>query len=289
MKRSQFTAGFWRLKNWGMTSQELLSFVEKNIELGITTMDHAMVYGSEAPFGEALAIKPELRQSIEIVSKCGIRPCGFGDLGAKHTNYFDSSRDYIIESTEASLKNLGTDYLDVLLIHRPDFLMDIDEMVSAFEHLKQQGKVRTFGVSNFTRAQFETLQSRWTDGLVTNQIEFSPLAMDALDNGVFEQCIQHRVQPMLWSCLAAGQILTPTDDRGFRVLTALNEVAQQIGADNVEQVVYAWVLKLPCKPNVLLGSSKIERTQSAVKAVDLNMSREQWYQIWEAANGAPIP
>lgn len=286
---SPLIAGLWRLKNWGLSPQQLLRFLEQCVELGVTTMDHAMVYRSEAPFGAALALNPSLRDRLQIISKCGIRPKGFGVLGAEKTNHYDSSREAIIASTESSLRDLHTEYLDILLIHRPDLLMDVNEVAEAFDRLKTQGKVRHFGVSNFSVHQFEALQNVWTDGLVTNQIEFSPYRMQALESGVFEQCAAHGVRPMLWSCLAGGHILAPDDAKGERLLNTLQLIAEEVEADNIEQVVYAWVAALPSKPLPLLGTSKIERIESAVKGLRIALSREQWYAIWEASNGAAVP
>lgn len=286
---SPLIAGLWRLKNWGLSSQELLRFIEQCVELGVTTMDHAMVYRSEAPFGAAMAIDPSIRERVQIISKCGIRPKGFGALGAKITNHYDSSREAIIASTENSLMDLRTDYIDILLIHRPDFLMNVHEVAEAFAQLKAQGKVRHFGVSNFSVHQFEALQRVWTDGLVTNQIEFSPYCMQPLESGVFEQCAAYGARPMLWSCLAGGHILAPDDSKGERILKTLRQIAEEVHADNVEQVVYAWVAALPSQPVALLGTSKIERVESAVKGVGLKLNREQWYAVWEASNGAAVP
>lgn len=286
---SQLVAGFWRLKHWGKSPKELLGFIQAIMDMGVTTMDHAMVYRSEAPFGDALALQPALRQRMEIVSKCGIRPTGFGPLGAANTNHYDLSRAAIIESAEASLRDLRTDYLDVLLLHRPDYLMDVHEVAEAFVQLKSQGKVRYFGASNFSTAQFDLLQSVWSDGLVTNQIELSPYHMQALDSGVLEQCAGYGVRPMLWSCLAGGHLLNPIDAQGQRLLAALQRVREEVGADGIEQVVYAWVLALPCQPLPLLGTSKLERVADAVKGLSVQLNREQWYSIWEASNGAPVP
>jgi predicted oxidoreductase len=286
---SAFIAGFWRLKHWEMKPQALLKYMEKLLELGISTMDHAMVYGSEAPFGDALALKPSLRDKIEIVTKFGIRPVGFGPLGAQKVNHYDASATAMAESVDASLGNLRSDYIDILLIHRPDYLMHVDEMAEAFARLKAQGKVRYFGVSNFSPAQFDTLQNVWRDGLVTNQIEFSPYHMQHLDSGVFEQSVKMAARPMLWSCLAGGLLLAPCDHKGERILQAVKLVQEEIGAETVEQVIYAWILALPCKPLPLLGSSKIERIENAVKSLNYTLTREQWYRIWEASNGAPVP
>jgi predicted oxidoreductase len=286
---SPLIAGLWRLKNWGMGPQDILRYLEQCIELGVTTMDHAMVYRSEAPFGAALALKPSLRQQMQIITKFGIRAPGYGELGAQKTKHYDSGSDAIIASTENSLKALGTDFIDILLIHRPDYLMDVYEVAEAFAQLKAQGKARYFGVSNFSIHQFEALQNVWPDGLITNQVEFSPYHMQTLDSGVFEQCAAHGARPMVWSALAGGQILAPTDAKGERLLSALKIVAEEVGAANVEQVVYAWIQALPCQPLPLLGTSKIERVRNAVEGMSISLNREQWYAIWEASNGAAVP
>lgn len=286
---SRLIAGFWRLKNWGMNAQERMAYIEQCMEMGITTMDHAMVYGSEAPFGEALALRPSLRPQMQIVTKCGIRPCGFGALGAAHTNHYDASAAAIVQSLDHSLAALGTDYVDVLLIHRPDYLLDVHEVAECFSRLKAAGKVKYFGVSNFSTSQFASLQQACSGNLVTNQIELSPVYLTPLDNGQLDQCVQHTIKPMAWSCLAGGRLLTPSDARGERVLTALKKVAEELGVADLEAVVYAWVLTLPCAPLPLLGSSKIDRVKTAVQAEGLRLNREQWYHIWEASNGASVP
>lgn len=286
---SRLIAGFWRLKHWGMSTQARLSFIKQLLELGITTMDHAMVYGSEGLFGEALALRPSLRAQMEIVTKCGIRPCGFGPLGAQAVNHYDASAAAIEASVNNSLAALGTDYIDLLLIHRPDYLLRADEVANCFAALKAAGKVKYFGVSNFTPSQFASLQAACGGALVTNQIELSPLQMTPLDNGLLDQCVQQSIKPMAWSCLAGGALLAPSDSRGARVLKALNEVAEELGLADIEPVVYAWVMTLPCDPLPLLGSSKIERIKIAVQADTLRLSREQWYRIWEASNGASVP
>jgi Predicted oxidoreductase len=290
---SRLIAGYWRLKHWGKSDQELLTFIEQHLEMGITTVDHAMVYRSEALFGRALALKPQLRVQLEIITKFGIRPCGFGPMGAQAVNHYDSSAKYLLKSVEASLRDLNTDYIDVLLVHRPDYLMNAEALAEGFLQLKTSGKVKHFGVSNFTVAQFERLQQAVTsfipEGLVTNQIEFSPYHLDALDNGIFEQCTNHKISPMLWSCLAGGKLMSPSDDKGHRLHQAFQIVADELGLNEIEPVIYAWVLRLPSAPLALLGTSKIERIKVAVQADELTLNREQWYRIWEASKGYAVP
>ncbi len=286
---STLIAGFWRLSSWGQSPQETLRFIERCIELGVTSMDHAMVYKSEAPFGKALALHPKLRDKIEIVTKYGIRPTACGDLGAKKTNHYDSGSAAMIQSVENSLQDLKTDYIDLLLIHRPDYLMNGDEIAQSFSLLKKEGKVRAFGVSNFTIHQFTALQHALDFPLITNQVEFSPYAKENLDSGVFEQCQRYGIRPMFWSCLGGGALLTPSDEKGHRIMKALEAIAEEVGAQTIEQVVYAWILALPCRPHPLLGTSRIERVEQAVASLGLNLTKEQWYSIWEASEGNPVP
>jgi predicted oxidoreductase len=286
---SPLVAGFWRLQHWGMSDQALLAYLEECLALGVTTMDHAMVYRSEAPFGKALALKPSLRDKMQIITKFGIRPKGFGELGAKRVNHYDSGPAALEESLNASLRDLNTDHVDLLLVHRPDYLMDVEALAAAFDKCRAAGKVSYFGVSNFSTAQFDVLQSACSEPLLTNQVEFSPYAMEALGSGVFEQCQRHGARPMLWSCLAGGKLLAPQDEKGLRIVSALAEVKEELGAASIEQVVYAWVRALPSRPLPLLGSSKIERIRAAVSGLSLTLNREQWYRIWEASNGSAVP
>lgn len=165
---SRFVMGYWRLMDWNMSARQLVSFIEEHLDLGVTTVDHADIYGGyqcEAAFGEALTLAPHLREKLQIVTKCGIATTARAENKLGH---YITDRRHIILSAEQSLKNLATDYLDMLLIHRPDPLMDADDVAEAFQHLHQSGKVRHFGVSNFTPAQFTLLQSRLPFTLATN-------------------------------------------------------------------------------------------------------------------------
>ncbi|EFE94339.1 oxidoreductase, aldo/keto reductase family protein [Serratia odorifera DSM 4582] len=272
---------------WGMTPQQLLGFIEQHIELGVTTADHADIYGGyacEQAFGEAMRLKPSLRHGMELVSKCGIATTA---RPGNPIGHYITDRDHIVSSAEQSLKHLHTDYLDLLLIHRPDPLMDADDVAEAFVALHKSGKVRHFGVSNFTPAQFTLLQSRLPFSLVTNQVEISPIHQPAILDGTLDQCQQLRIKPMAWSCLGGGRLFS---DAEFQPLRAeLQAVAGEIGAETIEQVVYAWVMRLPSMPLPIIGSGKIERVRSALKAQKLALNREQWFRIRKAALGYDVP
>ena len=284
---SRFVMGYWRLMDWNMSAQQLVSFIEEHLDLGVTTVDHADIYGGyqcEAAFGEALKLSPALRQRMEIVTKCGIATTAKAEHALGH---YITDRDHIICSAEQSLTHLATDYLDLLLIHRPDPLMDADEVAEAFLALHQSGKVRHFGVSNFTPAQFALLQSRLPFTLATNQVEISPVHQPLLLDGTLDQLQQLRIRPMAWSCLGGGRLF---NDEAFQPLRdELAQVAQELNAETIVQVVYAWILRLPSQPLPIIGSGKIERVRSALAAEQLAMTRQQWFRIRKAALGYDVP
>ncbi|BCL42581.1 aldo/keto reductase [Enterobacter roggenkampii] len=284
---SRFVMGYWRLMDWNMSPLQLASFIEEHIDLGVTTVDHADIYGGyqcEAAFGEALKLVPALRDRMEIVTKCGIATTAKPEHALGH--YITDSA-HIIKSAERSLVNLATDRIDLLLIHRPDPLMDADEVAEAFLNLHQSGKVRHFGVSNFTPAQFALLQSRLPFTLATNQVEISPVHQPLLLDGTLDQLQQLRIRPMAWSCLGGGRLFN--DDEFQPLRNELDTIARELNAESIEQVVYAWILRLPSKPLPIIGSGKIERVRSALAAEELQMTRQQWFRIRKAALGYDVP
>lgn len=284
---SPLIAGYWRLMEWGMTPQQVVQFIEHHLALGITTVDHADIYGDyqcEAAFGAALRLAPGLREKLQIVTKCGIATRAKPEHRIGH---YITEASHILHSAENSLRHFHTDYLDLLLIHRPDPLMDADEIAEAFTALHQSGKVRHFGVSNFTASQFTLLQSRLPFSLVTNQLEISPLEQTSLLDGSLDQCQQNRIRPMAWSCLGGGRLFNDPHYQPLR--DELELVKQEIGASNSEQVVYAWVMKLPSRPLPIIGSGKIERVKEAVGACQLTLDRQQWFRLRKAAIGYDVP
>ncbi len=287
---SEVVQGYWRMGDWGMNPQQYLEFVEQHLELGITTVDHAHLYGGEPSceelFGRVLALDSTVRDRIQIVSKCGINltPNDSGEV-----NHYDSTPAAIEASVETSLTRLGIEQLDVLLLHRPDWLMDVDAVSETFEKLKSAGKVAHFGVSNFTASQFGLLQSRLDEPLVTNQVEINPLNHQAIKDGSLDLAYQHRIRPMAWSCLAGGQIFSAQTEQAVRVRNCLQQVAKELETVDIDALVYAWVYKLPSKPVVIVGSGNIERVRTATQALSLKLSQEQWYRILVAAMGCDVP
>ena len=285
---SRFVMGYWRLMDWNMSVNERVSFIEQHLDLGVTTVDHADIYGDyqcEAAFGEALKQAPHLRSRMEIVSKCGIATKARAENTIGH---YITDRDHIVLSAEQSLRNLATDHLDLLLIHRPDPLMNADEVAETFVQLKASGKVRHFGVSNFTPYQFDLLQSRLGFSLVTNQVEVNPVNMFALDDGTLDQMQMKRIRPMIWSALGGGSVFTAQTEQANRLRTVLSNISEELGGAGLDQVIYAWLLKLPSQPLPIIGSGNIARVRAAVAAKELSLTREQWFQIWEASKGHEV-
>ncbi len=288
---SEIVQGYWRLADWQMTPQERLSFLKQHVELGITTVDHADIYGQytcESLFGEALALDPSVRQQLQIVTKCDIQLCSDA-FPERQINHYNTGRAHILQSVDNSLKRLGIDEIDVLLIHRPDVLMNADEVADVFAVLHQAGKVKHFGVSNFSPSQFALLQSRLDKPLVTNQVEINPLHFEVAHDGTLDQMQMLRTRPMAWSCLGGGAIFSGDSEQARRVRQVLADIGQEVGAQSIDQVIYAWVRRLPALPIPILGSGKIERVKAAVAALEIELSREQWYRVWVASKGHSVP
>lgn len=288
---STIAHGFWRLPRWEMNTGQLEKFVNELLELGITTFDHADIYGSytcEKTFGKVLKNNPSLRGKIEIVTKCGIRLVS-PQRPENNFHYYDTSAGHIIKSVENSLLALNTDFIDVLLIHRPDPMMNADEVAQAFVRLRGEGKVRHFGVSNFLRSQYELLASRLPFPLVTNQIEFSVLNMFHLDNGDIDFLQKERIVPMAWSPFGGGRIFTEKSEQAERLRQTMSAIAEELNINGIDKIALAWVLNHPVNFVPVLGSGKIERVRSAVEAQEIKLTREQWFKIWTASKGYEVP
>jgi predicted oxidoreductase len=288
MNLSPIVAGVWRAHTWGLDAQGLLRWMEQAAELGITSFDHADIYGGytvEALFGQAFALAPGLRQRLQIVTKCGIKLVSPQRPGHAVKSY-DSSRAHVLASVDASLAALRTDHIDLLLIHRPDLLLQPEELADTFRQLLAAGKVLHFGVSNHSPGQLAQLRKRHP--LVTNQIEFSPLQMRALADGTLEQCVDLALRPMIWSPLAGGRLFTDGDEQAQRVRATLQALGERHGA-SVATMAYAWVLRHPSRPLPITGSQRIAALREAVAALDIRLSAEDWYRVWEASIGHPVP
>lgn len=288
---SRFIHGSWRLADWNYSPPETLELIEHALERGITTFDHADIYGSytcEKLFGEALREKPSLREKMELVTKCGIvlRSKQRPDHKSHHYN---TSKTHIIQSVENSLRDLQTDYIDVLLIHRPDPFMDPADTADAFIKLKQSGKVRHFGVSNFKDAEWRMLESYVPFPLVTNQLELSASKLENFQDGTLSLCQEKRVAPMAWSPLAGGSIFNGTEEKNRRLRHTLKEVGSEIGAESLDEVLYAWLTSHPARIMPIIGSGKKERIDAAVRALDFKLTHDQWFAVLQSSMGHDIP
>jgi len=287
---SRIAHGAWRLARWNKDRKAIRELIESCLESGITTFDHADIYGDytcERLFGEALADSQIERTKIQLVTKCGIRIVS--RRRPEHSvESYDTSRDHIVASVERSLENLGTEYIDLLLIHRPDPLMDPGAVNAAFTALREEGKVRHFGVSNFTPAQFAMLAVRVDVPLVTNQIEYSVMHLDAQADGTLDLCLQLGIRPMAWSPLGGGRLFQEDTPQAKRLRETLYRVGHDLGGASVDQVALAWLLKHPAQFLPVLGTGKVSRMKSAVEALGLTLSREQWFMILKASTGHEI-
>ncbi|UOD31844.1 aldo/keto reductase [Massilia violaceinigra] len=284
---SRIVAGMWRMGEWGMTAEQRVAFIEQCIALGVTSFDHADIYGNygvEGLFGEALRLQPSLRDRIELISKCGIKL--LSPQRPQHSiQHYDTSAAHIVASVEESLRQLHTDRLDLLLIHRPDPLMAFDEIAAAFTSLRQAGKVLHFGVSNFSRHQFESLNRRIE--LATNQVEFSPLHTTPMFDQTFDGLQDLGVAPMIWSPLAGGRLFASSDDNADRLRLVIKGIADELNQP-FASVVFAWIMQLPCRPLPLTGSGRIEAVTVAVAGTAFTLSRDHWFTILRAARGHEV-
>jgi predicted oxidoreductase len=284
---SRIVAGMWRMGEWGMTAQQRVTFIEQCLDLQVSSFDHADIYGDygvEALFGEALKLQPSLRSRMQVVSKCGIK-LRSSKRPEHDIQHYDTSALHIVASVEASLRQLNTDYLDLLLIHRPDPLMDFDEVANAFAMLRKAGKVLHFGVSNFSRHQFECLHKRIH--LTTNQVEFSPLATKPMFDETFDSMQDLGVAPMIWSPLAGGRLFSDSDAHLQNLRHVIEEVAHAL-QQPFASVVFAWIMQLPCRPVPLTGSGRIEAIVDAVAATQFALPRNDWFKILRAARGHEV-
>ncbi|WP_093524770.1 aldo/keto reductase [Stigmatella erecta] len=289
---SRLIYGVWRLLEdpQGASPERVLGKLHACLDLGITTIDHADIYGGyrcEEVFGHALRTSPGLRQRLELVTKCGImltnpaRPRNW-------IQHYDYSRGHLIGSVEQSLRNLATDYIDVLLLHRPSPLLDPAEVAEALRLLVEQGKVRHVGVSNFTPAQFDMLSSYLPLPLVTNQVELHPLRPEPFLDGTLDHCLKHRILPMGWSPLAGGRLMTGQGEAEGKIREVLHGLGHKYGVA-ADTVAYAWLLRHPARILPVIGTNQPERIAGAARALSLPLDTQDWFAVWRAAMGREVP
>jgi predicted oxidoreductase len=277
---SRIIAGAWR---WNIATETVEQLIHQALDVGMTTFDHADIYGdhsNEEIFGRVLKQDPGLRQKMEIVSKCGIKfpSAKRPESWVKH---YDTSRKHIVWSAENSLTMLGTDRLDLLLIHRPDPLLDPEVVAEAFSSLRQSGKVLHFGVSNFTPSQFEMLQSYLPFPLVTNQLEISITHHSPLFDGHVDVLMKHRVAPMAWSPLGGGSLMDQNLEQIFSKAPAYQATPAQLSL--------AWLLRHPASIFPVIGTTKPERVAESARATDIHLDVQDWFEMLKAVQGREMP
>jgi len=288
---SQIIYGMWRLGDDADTStKHVQAKIESCLDQGISSFDQADIYGgyaSEAILGAALKATPALRKRMEIITKCDIMLLG-DQFPDRRVKYYDTSAAHINASVDRSLTNMAIEHIDLLLIHRPDPLMDHNETGKALDQLVQSGKVRGIGVSNFMSHDWALLQSAMTEPLLTNQLEISLLNSDYLIDGTIADLQRKEIHPMAWSPLGGGQLFKPADARLQALHKALEQIAQEQSVD-VSAVAVAWLLKHPSGILPVMGTNNLERIANLGKAATVNLTREQWYVLYECANGHEVP
>jgi len=288
---SRIVHGLWRLADWGLDRKRIAELILGCVAQGITTFDHADIYGQytcESLFGPALADCGLDRSSIQLVTKCGIKLVSERRPGNRIKSY-DTSRAHIVASVDSSLRCLNTDYIDLLLIHRPNPLLDPREVNDAFIGLRESGKVRYFGVSNFPPHQFESLASKLEVPLVTNQVEYSVMNLGAHADGTIDLCQKLDIHPMAWSPFGGGRLFSEDSSQAKRLRKTLAAIGREVGGASVDQVAMAWILKHPVRFVPVLGTGNSDRIRSSVAALDIDLSMEQWFEIRRASVDQDVP
>jgi predicted oxidoreductase len=276
--------------NWGVwhakyTTAQMATLINDCLSYGITTFDHADIYGgytTEAEFGNAFAESGIAREAIQLISKCGIQHI-LGNRPNK-VKHYDYSKEYIIWSAENSLKNLRTEYLDLLLLHRPSPLMHPDEIAKAIEKLEGEGKIKSFGVSNFTSSQTDLIRSRTE--VKFNQIEFSATAYQPMLDGSLDYMQVHNITPMAWSPI--GSVFKLENEQTERLKMLLLSMVEKYEA-TADVILLAWILKHPAGILPVSGSCSADRLKNQMKATELDMELEDWFAIWTESMGDKVP
>lgn len=284
LRSTSLVYGCWRLAEPTVASAH--ATLQAAVDAGYNHFDIADVYGRgecERIVGRFLQESPSLRRELIVTTKGGIRFAGDPVDGAPKR--YDFSYDYLVKACNDSLARLGLETIDLYLLHRPDYLMEPAEVARAFETLQSAGKVRYFGVSNFTPWQLTLLQKSCPMPLVANQIEIHPARLDPFHDGSLDQCLAETISPMAWSPLGGGRLMTATD-------TPLSKELDSLAGDHGvtrSEILLAWLLVHPSKILPVIGTCNPERIAQSARAAILKLSREEWYRVYSAALGKPVP
>ncbi len=292
LELSRIVYGMWRLADDQDTSPaHVQEKIEACLSQGITSFDQADIYGNytcERLLGETLRSAPALRNKMEIITKCDINLVSpaFPNRRVKH---YDTSCEHIETSVNRSLENMHIEHIDLLLLHRPDPLMDAEETGKTLDDLIKSGKVRSVGVSNFRPHDWSLLQSNMAASLQTNQIELSLSATDAFTNGDLAFLQQHKIPPMAWSPLAGGQLFNNTaTKRASTLINRLEAIASEHQVDSAA-IAIAWLLRHPIGILPVLGTNSLKRIKTLSSSLNIDMDRETWFELYALATGKEVP
>jgi predicted oxidoreductase len=277
--------GFYRWTTEAPNTQASMEkIVNLCLELGINTFDHADIYGSyqcEEIFGNLIQAKSFKREDIVLFTKCGLRLPSAAQPGIR-VKHYDTSREHILASVDNSLRKLKTDYIDIFLLDHLDPLSSLEETALTLSQLKDSGKVKNIGVTNFSVFQHQLLAAYLRVPIVTNHIELNLLNTAALDNGQVDYIKQRYMRPLASAPLAGGRIATGTDEEAIRVRRKLVEIAKKYDAD-IESIAVAWLVKFGALP--LIGTTNEQRIRNIVNAFSIDLDRQDWYELYAASKG----
>lgn len=283
---SEIIAGTMRWGIWGAnhSPKRIQELIEVCLEEDITTFDHADIYGghtNEELFGDAWKEMDIDREKVQFISKCGI--VMNSEKKPSSLKYYNYSSDYILNCVDESLQNLKSDYLDVLLLHRPSPLMDPEEIADVFQILKDNGKVKNFGVSNFSASEFELMNQYFP--LITNQIEVSVNEISAFNNGTLNQLMMKSLRPTAWSVL--GNYFSEKSEQNIRIKIIIDNLCQKYNAEE-NQILLAFILKHPAKIIPVIGTSKAETIRKLKQSLMIDLEAIDWFRIFEAIRGVEV-
>ena len=286
---SKVIAGVIRWGSWGakMSSSKMASMINSCVEYGVTTFDHADIYGNyttEREFGDALILSGIPRDQVQLITKCGIiKPCA--EKPGFQISHYNTSKRHIIESVDQSLENLNTEYIDVLMINRPSPIMNFQEMADAFFILKESGKVREFGVVNFSPDQIRTMSKFFP--IMSNQVEVSMTHLSPLFDGTIDTCVAHGMTPMSWSPLGGGSIYTNTK-AGKKLEIRLQKLADKYGW-SLSEMALLFLMHHPAGILPVVNYAKPDKIKESTDLLDMVLSNEQWFEILISSQGEELP
>jgi predicted oxidoreductase len=286
LKYSRIIAGTMTWGKWGKkhSTKEMIELMNHCLENNITTFDHADIYGdytTEEQFGKAFAESSIKRENIQIISKCGIQ--FDAEERSNKVKHYDYNKDYIIWSVERSLKMLRTEYLDMLLLHRPSPLMNPTEIAAAISKLKKEGKIKQFGVSNFTPSQIKLIEKETK--VDANQVEYSLSSNEVMNDGTFDDCIINERLAMSWSPL--GNYFREESPANKRIKNVLSDLTKKYNATE-DQLLLAWILKHPSKIHPVVGTATPKRLKMAMEAINIEIELQDWFLLLEANEGHEV-